>query len=190
MGRPRGPWKRSGLGRALRGAERALDRHDIPDGSLAARSAGVIVSFQSHLSPGVGSCPPLQTLGCCGGQGEPAWAGSLAVSHSLHHPGAGDHIHPVAKQSCSPYSPRKLAAIFSCWGHKKQKSPQPSAAAEQRGWAPVSPHPDTPLLPVWPRNCPSPRRGWSGTRGSRPAQGGGQGWGACGARRGRERERG
>lgn len=45
------------LGGALRGAERALDRHDIPDGSLAARSAGVIVSFQSRLSLGAGSCP-------------------------------------------------------------------------------------------------------------------------------------
>lgn len=38
------------------GAERALDGHDIPDGSLAARSAGVIVSFRSNFSPGAGRC--------------------------------------------------------------------------------------------------------------------------------------
>lgn len=68
-GRPRGPWQRSGLGRALGDAERALERHDIPDGSLAACSAGVIVSFQSHLSPGAGSCPPPAGTGVLRGPG-------------------------------------------------------------------------------------------------------------------------
>lgn len=51
------PGSMAAPGAALGGAERALDRHDIPDGSLAACSAGVIVSFQSRLSPGDGSCP-------------------------------------------------------------------------------------------------------------------------------------
>lgn len=57
-----------------------------------------------------GSCPALQALGCSEGQGEPAWAGSLAVSQPAQRRCRGPHplcgqaaMIPILSQEASRY---------------------------------------------------------------------------------------
>lgn len=143
-------------GGALRGAERALDRHDIPDGSLAARSAGVIVSFQSRLSLGAGSCPstahpvlahgllpPVDTPGSGRApHGLAVARGSCSISGPMR-PKAGGHVRAMARSWRPPLgtlAPGSEPLSLPIKSTSPPESPWCTGLSHEAGW-------DAPLLP-------------------------------------------